>query len=94
MRKADEQHNRGLHYHRQIDLLEAQERGAAGAAPAAAGGPANKRQRFDAAAAAPAAKAQGKTWGGELPVEEVIGRFLDGNQGLGPTNTQVRWRGW
>jgi hypothetical protein len=89
LRKVDEQLNRSMQCHRQIDALEARERGAAAGAPAAAGG-ANKRQRTDAAAAA-ASKSREKTWDGvELPVEEVIGRFLDGDEGLGPLNTQVR----
>jgi hypothetical protein len=101
LRKVDEQNHRSQHAHRQIDALEARERGPAAGAPAAAGGP-NKRPRIAAAAAAApaaaapaAAKPREKTWDNqELPVDEVIGRFLDGNEGLGPLNTQVCWLGW
>jgi hypothetical protein len=86
LRKADLDHHRSIVHHKHIDAIEAEE---------GTGGP-SKRPRIDgpaaaatAAAAKPAAKQQ-QFEGGELPVEEVIGRFLDGNDGLGPLNTQVR----
>ncbi|KAF6256419.1 hypothetical protein COO60DRAFT_110528 [Scenedesmus sp. NREL 46B-D3] len=89
LRQVDEQYNRSMLQHRHIDAIEAQERAAAGGSDAAAGGP-TKRPRTDAPAAAKPPPQQQQFDGGELPVEEVIGRFLDGSEGLGPLNTQVR----
>eukprot|EP00882_Tetradesmus_deserticola_P022074 GHRQ01023957.1.p1 GENE.GHRQ01023957.1~~GHRQ01023957.1.p1 ORF type:complete len:385 (+),score=158.89 GHRQ01023957.1:417-1571(+) len=87
IRKADEPYNRCTLQHRHIDAVEAQERAAAGGSDAGR----SKRPRTDAAAAAqPPLRQQQQFAGGELPVEEVIGQFLDGNDGLGPLNTQVR----
>ncbi|WIA09682.1 hypothetical protein OEZ85_009068 [Tetradesmus obliquus] len=75
------QTHRSVALHRHVDEVEARYRAAAGGA--------NKRARITAPAAAPAA-ARPPVAGGELGIEEVIGRFLDGSEGLGLLNTQVR----
>jgi hypothetical protein len=88
LRATDELHHRSVVAHRAIDKLIESER----AGGAAAGAPSSKRARVDAPAAAAAAAAlpSQQCVSGELPVDEVIGRFLNGSEGLGPTNTQVR----